>query len=64
MREMSERSLQLEEIPGLLTIKKVKPTLERTSTRITQVHGSMRAKDIAGKVKEIKEQKDKNEIEK
>ena len=50
IREMSEKSLQLEEIPGLLTFKKVKPNLTKNSVRVTQVHGSMRAKDVASKV--------------
>ena len=49
---MSERSIQLEEIPGLLTIKKEK------HTRVTQVHGSMWANVAAkAKSKESKEQR-------
>ena len=58
IRELNEKSIQLDEIPGLLTVKKIKPNLEKTSTRITQVHGSMRAKDVASMVKEIKDKKE------
>ena len=64
---MAERSIQLEEIPGLLTVKKVKSNEEKkaaATTRVTQVHGSMRAKDVAAKVKEIKEEKQKKQTEK
>ena len=67
IREVAERSIQLEEIPGLLTIKKVKPNEEKKATpttRVTQVHGSMRAKDIAAKVKEIRDEKLKKQTEK
>ena len=56
---MAERNIVLEEIPGLLTVKKVKPDMEKASTRVTQVHGSMRAKDVASLVEDIKEQKEK-----
>ena len=34
IREMSERSIQLEEVPGLLTIKKVKPNEEKKATQL------------------------------
>ena len=60
IRDMAEKSLQLDDVPGLLTIKKVTPNPDKASTgttRVTQVHGSMRAKDVASKVKEIKEEK-------
>ena len=33
--------------------------MEKTSIRVTQVHGSMQAQDVATKVKEIKEEKEK-----
>ena len=59
IEDLSERSIQLEEVPGLLTIKKAKPTLEKSSVRVTQVHGSMRVKDVVSKVREIKEEKQK-----
>ena len=55
---MSERSIQLEEIPGLLTIQKVKPKLSKTKTRVTQVHGSMKGKNVTDLVKSIKEKKE------
>ena len=54
---MSQKSLQLEEIPGLLTIKKVKLNQEKKLVRLIQVHGSMRAKDVVSKVEEIETKK-------
>ena len=33
---MAEKSIQLEEIPGLLSIKKVKPNLVKTSVRVVK----------------------------
>ena len=40
-------------------LSRVKSNLEKTSIRVTQVHGSMQAQDVATKVKEIKEEKEK-----
>ena len=60
---MVERNVKLEEIQGLLTVKKVKPNMEKASTRVTQVHGSMRARDAASLVKDIKEQKEKKALD-
>ena len=54
---MSQKSLQLEEIPGLLTIKKVKLNQEKKLVRLIQEHGSMRAKDVVSKVEEIETKK-------
>lgn len=60
VRECNEKSLKLEEIPGLLTVKKVKPKqLTKSSLRVTQVHGSMEGKDVINMVRSIKEQKEK-----
>ena len=57
--DCNEKSLRLEEIPGLLTVQKVKPKQStKSSTRVTQVHGSMEAKDLINLVKSIKEQKE------
>ena len=36
--------------------------MEKTSARVMQVHGSMRAEDEATKVKEIKEGKEQKEL--
>ena len=59
IHDCNEKSLRLEEIPGLLTVQKVKPKqLTKPSTRVTQVHGSMEAKDVISLVKSIKEQKE------
>ena len=48
IKEGYEKSLRLEDIPGLLTVNKVKPKdLQKTkNTRVTNVHGSMEAEDI------------------
>ena len=59
IHDCNEKSLRLEEIPGPLTVQKVKPKqLTKSSTRVTQVHGSMEAKDVINLVKSIKEQKE------
>ena len=54
--DCNEKSLRLEEIPGLLTVQKVKP--KQLTKSSTQVHGSMEAKDVINLVKSIKEQKE------
>ena len=55
-----EKSLNLEEIPGLLTINKVKPKdLQKKSSRITNVHSSMEGQDILFKVESIEAEKQK-----
>ena len=64
VKELSEQSLQLEEIPGLLTVQKVKPKLSKTTTRVTQVHGSMTGKNVLEIVQSIKEKKEKEAKEK
>ena len=40
-----------------MTIRKVKPNLSTSSIQITQVHGSMKAKDILSSVASINEKK-------
>ena len=64
MRELSEKSLQLEEIPGLLTVQRVKPKLSKKSTRVTQVHGSMTGKNVLQIVQSVKDKKEKELQEK
>ena len=44
--EKPAKSVPIEEIPGLLCMKKVKPKESTKNVRLTQVHGSMLAKDI------------------
>ena len=58
IHELNEKSLRLEDIPGLLTIEKVKPKMSKETTLVTQVHESMHGKEILKLVKEIKEKKD------
>ena len=62
IKELNEKSLSLEDIPGLLTIEKVKPKMSKETTRVTQVHGSMHGQDILKLVKEIKEKKDSKKL--
>jgi hypothetical protein len=62
IRELNEKSLSLEDIPGLLTIEKVKSKMSKETTRVTQVHGSMHGQDILKLVKEIKEKKDSKKL--
>ena len=58
INELHEKSIQLEEILGFVTIRKVKPYLSNISTQITQVHGSMKAKDVLSLVAGINEKKE------
>jgi len=58
IQELSEKSIQLEEIPGLLTVQKVKPKMTKVTTRVTQVHGSMKGKNVLEMVKVIQDKKD------
>uniref|UniRef100_A0A7M5XKL4 Uncharacterized protein n=1 Tax=Clytia hemisphaerica TaxID=252671 RepID=A0A7M5XKL4_9CNID len=62
IKDLGEKSIALEEVPGLLSIKKFKPATEKKSVRVTNVYGSMRAKDVASQVQVIKEKK--KEVEK
>ena len=58
IQENYEKSLNLEEIPGLLTVHKVKPKdIQEKNTRITNVHGSMEGQDILSKVESIELEK-------
>lgn len=57
IRELSEKSIALDEVPGLLSVRKVKPAAKKKSVRVTNVNGSMRAKDKASQVKVIKKKK-------
>lgn len=55
IQEASEKSLALNEIPGLLPIDRVKPKTDPTkNTRVTQIHGSLEAKDVLSMVESIK----------
>jgi len=62
IQESYEKSMKIDEIPGLLTYRKVKPKeILKTNTRITNVHGSMEAQDFLKKVEVIEEEKTKKE---
>ena len=56
--ELHKKSIQLQEIPGFTTIHKVKPKLSKKKTRITQVHGSMKAKKALDMLKDIENEKE------
>ena len=58
INELNENSILIEEIPGFMPIRKVKPNLLTSSTRITQIHGSMKAKDVLSLVAGINEKKE------
>ena len=51
----------MSEIPGFLKSNKVKPKAASTNHRVTQVHGSMEAKDMLKLVEGIKEDKIRKE---
>ena len=55
--ELHEKSIQLKDIPGFMTVQKVKPKLSKKNTRITQVHGSMKAKKVLNLLKDIEDKK-------
>ena len=46
IHDCEERSIQLDNIPGLLTIQKMKPKQASKSIRVTQVHGLMEGKEV------------------
>ena len=58
-KEIKTKQVMLEEVPGLLTINKVrKHKVSSTNTRCTQgVYGSMEGKDVINMVKEINDEK-------
>ena len=60
VHECNEQSLKLEEIPGLLAVKRVKSKqLTKSTLQVTQVHRSMEGKDVINMVRSIKEWKEK-----
>ena len=64
MKGSYEKSLNLEDIPGLLTANKVKAKdMKKTkSTRVTSIHGSMEAQNIVKQVELVEYGKKKNKI--
>ena len=58
IKEANEKSLKLDEIPGLLPIAKVKPKKSVENTRVTQICGSMEGKDVLKVVENLKLQKE------
>ena len=60
VEESNEKNLQLDQIPGLLTIHKITPKRTETNVRVAQVCGSMQGKDMLQVVKSIKEENSRN----
>ena len=54
----------MSEIPNFVTIQKVKPKLSKENVRVTQLYGSMKAKNAIVLVKEIKEKKEQAALHK
>ena len=67
-RSLMEEEVQIEKIPGLLSIQKVVPKPTEKVTRVTQVHGSIRGSDILTAVEKLrsleKERQEKREDQK
>ena len=57
IKEASEKSLNLDEVQGLLPISKVKPKKTVENTQITQICGSMEGKDVLKVVESLKKKK-------
>ena len=53
----SESSINLEHVPGLLKVNRIKPKSAKENVRVTQVHGSMEGKQVLERVAEIKKEK-------
>ena len=53
IKDLSEDSIKVDQIPGFMTIQKVKPKPSKMTTRVTQVHGSMKGKNILTTLQEI-----------
>ena len=62
--ERREESINIEEIPGVMTIQKVKPKTSKKSTRVTQVHGSMKGRDILATLRDIHDKKEQEKLAK
>ena len=62
VKKCHQEALRLEDIPGLLTVSKVKPKqLPKSSMRVTQVHGSMEGQNIIDQVKVLNDEKERKE---
>ena len=66
--DLHEKSINFNEIPGLLTIQKIKSTqsncMHKATTRVTQDHGSMEGQDVLKLVESINNSKEKKTQEK
>ena len=60
VEESNEKNLQVNQIPGLLTINKITPKRTETNVRVTQVCASVQGKDMLQEVKSIREKKSRN----
>ena len=57
IQALRESSINIQEIPGFLSIQKVKPKLSKSTTRVTQIYGSMKAKTVLETLKDLDEKK-------
>ena len=60
VEESNEKNLQINQIPGLLTINKITPKRTETNVGVTQVCASVQGKDMLQEVKLIREKKSRN----
>lgn len=62
IHDPSEKSLVLNDKPGLLPVERVKPKTDQSkNTRVTQIHGSLERKDVLSMVKLIRGEKQMKE---
>ena len=47
--------IKVDQIPGFMTIQKVKPKPSKKTTRVKQVHGSMKGENILTTLQEIEQ---------
>ena len=58
---LSDSSINLENVPGLLEVSKIKPKQGKENVQATQVLGFMEGKKILERVSEIKKEKEEKE---
>ena len=64
MQNCYEKSLKIDDIPGLLTISKVKPKQLRKNQLVWQIfNGKMEGQDILARVEVIQKEKEKKKEE-
>ena len=64
VHELNEKTLDLEKVPGLLTVKNVKPKMSKKSNKVTNIHGSIMGKGILELSREIEDGKKRKQAAK